>query len=141
MDVGLTVSQLARRVGTSGDTIRYYERIGLLAEADRTPAGYRLFGDDAVQRVAFVKRAQRFGLQLEEIRELLDVRELGLCPCGHAKALLAAKLSEIDEQIASLARLRDDVVGLMADGVSDDGGCWPCGDQFLQIQSPEKEHP
>lgn len=139
MDEALTVSQLARRVGVSADTIRYYQRIGLLADAERTPAGYRVFGQDAVERVAFVKRAQAFGLQLEEIRQVLDVRERGLCPCGHARRLLAAKLTAIDEQMTALARLRDDIVGLMAEGLSDAEGCWPCGEQLVTVQPKERE--
>lgn len=65
----MTVSQLARRTGTTADTVRYSERIGLLPAAERSHAGYRLFGQDALERVAFVRRAQRFGLQLDEIRD------------------------------------------------------------------------
>lgn len=138
MDESFTVSQLARRVGTSGDTIRYYERIGLLSAARRSQAGYRLFGDEAVDRVAFVKRAQRSGLQLDAVRELLEVRDRGLCACGHARTLLATKLSEIDNQMTALRRLRDDIVEL-ADGMSDDAdGRWPCGEQLLQIQTEER---
>ena len=132
----MTVSELARRVGTSADTIRYYERIGVLPEADRSPAGYRLFDEGDVDRVAFVKRAQRFGLQLDEISELLDIRERGLCPCGHADELLADRLEEIEEQMRSLIALRDDIRGLLADD-RDGDGCWPCGDQLIQLQPPQ----
>lgn len=132
----MTVSELARRVGTSADTIRYYERIGVLPEAERSPAGYRLFDDTDVDRIAFVKRAQRFGLQLDEIRELLDIRERGLCPCGHADELLVGRLDELEQQLQSLTALRDDIRGLLA-GDRDGDGCWPCGDQLIQLQPPE----
>lgn len=133
---GMTVSELARRSGTSADTIRYYERIGVLPEAERSPAGYRLFDDTDVDRVAFVKRAQRFGLQLDQIRELLDIRERGLCPCGHANDLLVDRLGELEQQLRSLTALRDDIRGLLA-GDRDGDGCWPCGDQLIQLQPPE----
>ena len=133
----MTVSELARRAGTSADTIRYYERIGVLPEADRSPAGYRLFDETDVDRVAFVKHTQRFGLQLDEIRELLDIRERGLCPCGHANDLLVVRLDELEQQLRSLTALRDDIRGLLADDREGDG-CWPCGDQLIQLQPPKR---
>lgn len=105
----LTVSKLADRVGTSGDTVRYYERIGLLPEPERSAAGYRLYGEDAVEHLLFIKRAQRFGLRLEAIGELMEVREGGMCPCGHTRRLLEDRVAELDEQMASLARLRNDI--------------------------------
>jgi DNA-binding transcriptional MerR regulator len=130
----MTVSELARCTDTTADTIRYYERIGLLPPAERSPAGYHLFGDDDMERVAFVKRAQRFGLQLDEIGELLGIRDRGLCPCGHAERVLSVKLDEIREQLRSLTHLRDDIQRLLDDGVRSDGdGCWPCGSQLIQI--------
>ncbi len=131
----LTVSELSRRVGVSADAVRYYERLGLLPEAKRSPAGYRLFSDDDVERMRFIKRAQRFGLQLQEIGELLEIRERGLCPCGHARNLLAAKVAEIEEQLASLAALRDDLSRLLRDGLAPAGDrCWPCEPRLLQIE-------
>ncbi|HEX2028201.1 MAG TPA: heavy metal-responsive transcriptional regulator [Nitriliruptorales bacterium] len=138
----MTVSELAQRAGTTADTIRYYERIGLLPEADRSPAGYRLFTEEDTRRVAFVKRAQRFGLQLDEIRQLLDIRERGLCPCGHARDLLTEKLIAIDEQIEALARLRDDIRVIIDDGeVAGGQGCWPCGPQLVQIRPGVRRRP
>lgn len=112
----LTVSKLAERVGTSADTVRYYERIGLLPEPDRSPSGYRMYGDDAVDRLQFIKYAQRFGLRLEEISELLAIRERGLCPCGHTRLLLERRLAQLDEDMAAMARLRHDI-GQMLDGL------------------------
>jgi DNA-binding transcriptional MerR regulator len=79
----VTVSTLARQVGVGPDTIRYYERVGLLPTPTRTPAGYRRYDDDIADRVRFIKGAQRLGLRLREIAELLQVRDRGGCPCGH----------------------------------------------------------
>jgi DNA-binding transcriptional MerR regulator len=118
----LTVSKLADRVGTSADTVRYYERIGLLPEPDRTASGYRMYGDDAVDRVRFIKYAQRFGLRLEEIAELLAIRERGLCPCGHTRRLLERRLAELDDDMAAMARLRDDIGRMLEELPPDAGG-------------------
>lgn len=127
----MTVSELAERTGTTADTVRYYERIGVLPQAARSPGGYRLFGEADVERVRFVKRAQRFGLGLDDIRELLEVRERGLCPCGHARELLAAKVDEIEAQMAALDRLHAEIRGLLEAGTAGDG--WPCAGTPLRI--------
>ena len=128
----LTVSKLADQVGVSPDTVRYYERIGLLPEPDRSATGYRLYGDDAVERLRLIKHAQRFGLRLEEVGELLQIRERGLCPCGHTRTLLERRMSELDEQITVLASLREDIAHLLSDVDSDDQG-WQCASGLLQI--------
>lgn len=109
----LTVSKLAERAGTSPDTLRYYERIGLLPEPDRSPSGYRLYDGAMAELVGFIKRAQRFGLRLEEIRELVEVRERGLCPCGHTRLLLERRLADLDNEMTALARLRGDITDML----------------------------
>jgi DNA-binding transcriptional MerR regulator len=68
--------------------VRYYERLGLLPKPERTAAGYRQYQQDAVERLRFIKSAQRVGLRLREIAELLAICDYGLCPCGHSEALL-----------------------------------------------------
>lgn len=129
----MTVSQLADQVGTSADTVRYYERIGLLPEPARSAGGYRLFTESDVDRLRFIKRAQRFGLKLEEIGELLEVRDRGLCPCGHARRLLADRLGELDQQIETLVTLRDDIRGML-DGEPGRADAWPCDGGLIQIE-------
>ncbi len=133
----LTVSKLADQVGTSADTVRYYERIGLLPEADRSASGYRLYGEEAVERLRFIKRAQRFGLRLEAIGALLDVRRNGLCPCGHTRKLLEDRVAELDEEMSSLAQLRDDIV-TMIDELPESApptADRQCGSDLIQIRS------
>lgn len=135
----MTVSQLARRVGASADTVRYYERIGLMPEAERSPSGYRLFGEDDLERLAFIRRAQSIGLQLDDIRELLAVRDRGLCPCGHARERLRAKLTEVEERMAELAALRDVIQEFLDNpGATGSDGCWPCGDALVTIQPRDR---
>lgn len=111
----LTVSRVAEQGGVSPDTVRYYEKIGLMPETERSASGYRLYGDGAVERLRFIKRAQRFGLRLEAIGELLDVRQRGLCPCGHTRRLLEDRVAELDEEMSSLARLRDDICQMIGE--------------------------
>ena len=141
----LTVSKLAEQAGTSADTVRYYERIGLLPETERSPSGYRLYGEEAVERVRFIKQAQRFGLRLEAIGELLDVRRRGLCPCGHTRRMLEDKVAELDEEMSSLARLRADIAKMIDDLPASGarGADWQCSSDLIQIglANPFREPP
>ena len=121
----LTVGQLAARAGVRADTIRYYERAGLLPEPSRTDGDHRRYGPADLDRMLFIRGAQRLGLRLAEIRELLSVRDTGVCPCGPAETLLSEHIGEIDREIARLARLRADLAGMVA-GLSGPSG--PCPD-------------
>lgn len=130
----LTVSKLANQVGTSADTLRYYERIGLLPEPARSPAGYRLYEEEAVERVRFIKRAQRFGLRLEEIGELLSIRERGLCPCGRTRRMLEDRVAELTDEMAALQRLRDEIQQMVDQRLPiSDGDSWGCGSALIQL--------
>ncbi len=96
------IGELAETTGVSRDTLRYYERLGLLAPAGRTPSGYRLYPPEAARRVAFVKRAQALGLRLYEIRRILEVMDEGARPCAHVRAALEEKLAEIEVKLKAL---------------------------------------
>ena len=137
----LTVSKLAEEAGTSPDTVRYYERIGLLPETERSASGYRLYGDEAVERLRFIKRAQRFGLRLEAIADLLDIRGRGLCPCGHTRALLERRVAELDDEMAYLARLRAAISKMLDDLPGAPSAGWRCGSELMQITNHPKETP
>ena len=110
----LTVGQLAARAGVRADTIRYYERAGLLPEPGRTDGDHRRYGPADLDRMLFIRGAQRLGLRLAEIRELLVVRETGVCPCGPAETLLREHIGEIDREIARLTALRAELSGMVA---------------------------
>ncbi len=116
----------------SADTVRYYERIGLLPQPERSATGYRLYTDDAVERLRLIKHAQRFGLRLEEVGELLQIRERGLCPCGHTRTLLERRAADLDEQIAALSALREDIGNLLSEADPADPD-WQCASGLLQI--------
>ena len=109
----LSVGQLAARGGVRTDTIRYYERAGLLPEPSRTDGDHRRYGAADVDRLLFIRGAQRLGLRLSEIRELLLLRESGDCPCGPAETLLREHIDEIDREIARLARLRSELAEMV----------------------------
>lgn len=99
----MRISQLAERSGVPATTLRFYEGAGLLT-ADRTPAGYRSYGEDAVERLAFIGAAKHLGLPLEEISELLAVWESGACHEVKAdlRPRVAARLDEAERRVAEL---------------------------------------
>ncbi|WP_437115401.1 MerR family transcriptional regulator [Streptomyces noursei] len=100
----MRISQLAERCGVPATTLRFYESAGLLS-AERTPAGYRVYGEDAVERLAFIAAAKHLGLPLEEIVELLAVWQAGACKEVKAdlRPRIAARLSEAELRAAELA--------------------------------------
>jgi DNA-binding transcriptional MerR regulator len=113
MSEHLTVSGLANRVGVSPDAVRYSERLGLLPPAARSAAGYRRYDQRAVERLRLVKGAQRVGLRLREIAELLQVVDRGQCPCGHTEALLRQPPADVDAELARLWALRGQLARLL----------------------------
>jgi DNA-binding transcriptional MerR regulator len=107
-----TISSLARSLGLNADTLRYYERLGLLPPIERNPAGYRVYDQDSADRVRFIKGVQRMGLRLKDIKELLEVRDLGQCPCGHTQTLVRHRLSEVEDEIRQLKAVRRQLLEL-----------------------------
>src|SRR6185436_9170560 len=102
MSTFLTIGKVAALAGVTPDTIRYYERRGLLARTARTPAGYRLYADNAVHRLEVIRNAQAFGFSLAEIAGFLRVREAGGKPCDEVRAAAQRMLQAVDRQIADL---------------------------------------
>ena len=101
------IAEVAQRTGFSTPTLRYYEDIGLLPPADRTPAGYRLYDERAIERLTFISRAKQLGCTLEEITDLAEAWDSNECaPIKHQlRALVAAKLAETEARIAELSAL------------------------------------
>ena len=102
----MRIGELGRRSGVSAKAIRYYESLGLIDEPDRTAGGYRDYGDDAVERLRFVKDAQATGLTLAEIASVLELKGTGRRSCAHTMELLDRHLVELDEQIERLTEAR-----------------------------------
>ena len=101
-----TIGQLAGEAGVNLTTVRYYERRGLLREPPRTPSGHRQYTDDDLKRVRFIKSTQALGFSLAEIAELLAVRNVSGGSCRDVRQRIAAKLSDVEEKIAALQKIK-----------------------------------
>lgn len=102
----LTIGQLARHAGVGVETIRFYEREGLIAEPERRASGYRQYSKDAVRRVQFIRRAKDLGFTLKEIQELLELRVDPDCGCADVREQARAKVRDIEQRIASLEGMK-----------------------------------
>ena len=135
--MALTVGKLAEMAGLTPDAVRYYERMGLLPEPERSQAGYRLFDEGYLERLRFIKGARRIGLRLREVGELLHVLDRGLCPCGHTERMIRERIAEMDGEIARLRGLRKRLVVLVerlpSAGDRQDASPWPCEQEFIRV--------
>lgn len=102
----LMIGRVAEVAGVNVQTLRYYERVGLIRPAKRSRAGYRLYTDETVRTISFVKRAQELGFALKEIKELLKLRTAGGQRREAARAAAEAKIADIDARINDLAAIR-----------------------------------
>jgi DNA-binding transcriptional MerR regulator len=108
----MRTSELARRTGVNTETLRYYERRGLLQEPPRTPGGYRDFPSEAVAGIRLINRAQELGFSLEE--ELLHLNDGGPESCDVARTAATARRADLQARIADLQRMRDSLSELIA---------------------------
>lgn len=106
MNGSMAIGEVAKSSGVSIETIRYYEREGLLAAAERKESGYRVFNQDHVRRLRFIQKAKTLGFSLREISELLSIREDPKGSSREVKALARAKLVDIEEKIRVLQRMK-----------------------------------
>jgi len=139
---GLTVAALAAAVGVSKDTIRYYEKVGLLPRPPRTAGDHRRYPFAEVDRLRFIQGCQRLGLRLDDIRNLLEVRDTGRCACEPAEALLGTRLTELDAELGRLQALRSDLTSMLERLLSDDcpdpaPGTWcaPKGGDHMTLEN------
>ena len=110
----LTIGQLAKQGGVNLETIRYYERRGILPRPPRTTSGYRAFSNESVRRLRFIKRAQVLGFSLREIEELLMLRARPGRSCGTVQAKAKAKIADIDTKLQQLSAMRGALTRLVA---------------------------
>ena len=101
-------------------TVRFYERKGMLEEAERTPGRFRIYTDDAVGRIRFIRNAQTIGYSLDEIRELFELKVSEENPCDRVRELTQAKISEVDKKIRSMTKLKQGLERMLA--LCDEGG-------------------
>lgn len=102
----LGIGRLARATGTKIETVRYYERIGLLPSPPRTAGNYRSYGEDHLARLSFIRRARNLGFPLEQVRALLDLAGHDDQPCEAVDAIAREHLAEVERKLADLAALR-----------------------------------
>ncbi len=115
MSLELTIGQLAKQVGVNVQTVRYYERRRLLSPAARKTSGYRLYGDDALKRLRFIKNAQGLGFTLKEIADLLNLRVISTARCGDVQRKAQAKLAQVVAKVRDLRALARALEGLIRD--------------------------
>jgi MerR family transcriptional regulator, copper efflux regulator len=102
----ITVGELARQARVNRETVRYYERCRLLPRPSRTISGYRVFSEDDVRRLRFIRHAKALGFSLGEIRELLALRVNSIDACARVQKRTRAKIDDIDQKIRSLTTVR-----------------------------------
>jgi MerR family transcriptional regulator, copper efflux regulator len=112
-DRTFTIGTLASRAGVGVETVRYYERIGLLPRTTRVKGEYRRYGDEAVARLQFVRRAAQLGFTLAETKELLALRARQGAPCRTVRTRAEEKLAAIERKLTELRELRDAVAHLV----------------------------
>lgn len=109
-----TIGRLAHRLGLGAETLRYYERLGLIRPIRRTASNYRLYGPDAERRLVFIRRARALGFSLEEIRELLSLHGRADATAAEAKRLTEARMRQVDAKIRDLERMHEGLAALAA---------------------------
>lgn len=105
----MLIGQLADTVGVTSQTIRFYERRGLLPDPERADNGYRIYDESTLARLRFINAAQAAGLTLSEIRSIIDLRDDGTAPCAHVVALIERKLAEVRARITHLTELQSEL--------------------------------
>lgn len=113
------IGELARRAGCKPETVRYYERIGLVRDASRTEGGQRRYGEEAVRRLTFIRHARDFGFSVDAVRELLTMSDQPDMPCQEVDAIARHHLEEVESRLQRLSTLRDELrrmVGQCAGG-------------------------
>ncbi len=128
----MRIGQLAKAVGVDTPTIRFYESVGLLPEPTRRPSGYRDYDESDVERLRFVRQARSLDLPLDDIGEMLALRERGEAPCRYVREVIAREAVAIDERIAELKRMRAELRRLQqrAEDLHDH---WPTGESICHI--------
>lgn len=119
MTVALAIGELGRRTGTKVETVRYYEKIGLLAPPRRTRGNYRAYSENDLARLSFVRRTRDLGFSIDQVRTLLSLADDESRDCATIDGIASAHLEEIDRKLADLAALRREIAALV---VSCEGG-------------------
>lgn len=133
MDRRYAIGELAKATGTKVETIRYYERIGLLPEPARTTGNYRAYAPDHLARLSFIRRARDLGFSIEQVRALLALSRQGERSCEAVDAIAREHLAEVERKITDLEALRRELAEVIAQcGRGTIAGC-----RIIEALSPE----
>lgn len=110
----LQIGDLAKQSGASVEALRFYERQGLLVPATRTESGYRLYDEEALERLEFIRRAQLLGFSLAEIGRVIQERADGQSPCAEVREIVRTRLAELDARIREMQRYRKELAAALA---------------------------
>lgn len=138
----LRIGELAGEFGLNPKTLRYYEGIGLLPAPSRNAAGYRLYGTAARERLQFIAKAKALGFNLQDIGEILALREAGTEPCAHVRELIDRKLAAVTAQLQLLKELRGELELLHTEAQDTTCSCTPiCSIIELHVPPRRDPHP
>ena len=128
----MRIGEAAREAGVESSAIRFYEGSGVLPEPERTDSGYRVYRDDQVDLIRFVKRARSLGIPLDDVRQIVDLRTRGQAPCDVVRTVIRREAADIETRITELQGLRQELLRLqaLAEEVTDD---WPAGSCVCHI--------
>ncbi len=121
--IAIQIGAAARAMGVPPKTLRYYEDLGLV-RPDRTESGYRLYGSEELERIQFILRAKQLGFTLNEISDVMALREDDMEPCDHVASLIESRLAEIETRIRNLADLKIELETVRDSNTSASAG--PC---------------
>ena len=105
----LKIGDVSKRSGTGIEALRFYEKSGLLEKPSRTYSGYRVYGPEILERLAFIKRAQALGFSLDEIRRIVEDARTGRSPCDEVREIVTRRLEELDERMREMRRYRKEL--------------------------------
>jgi DNA-binding transcriptional MerR regulator len=111
----LKIGEVSKRSGVGIEALRFYEKSGLLDRPSRTYSGYRVYGEEVLERLAFIKQAQALGFSLDEIRRIVEDARKGTSPCDEVREIVRRRLSELDERLRELHRYRDELQHTLAE--------------------------
>ncbi len=115
VSTNLTIGQLAKAAGVNVQTVRFYEREGILKPQTRLQSGYRVYNEDSLKRLYFIRQAKDLGFSLEEIRSLLSLRVRSANQCDQVRSRAEKKLNDVQQKIRHLKNLERTLKGLISD--------------------------
>ena len=109
----LKIGEVSKRSGIGIEALRFYEKSGLLDKPSRTFSGYRVYGPEILERLAFIKQAQALGFSLDEIKRIVDDARTGQSPCDEVREIVSRRLEELDERMREMRRYRKELAGTL----------------------------